>query len=77
MNYLVTHECAFCASSKIELKDKLLTALFHIEERKRIVDNSLSVAKTNHDSHENSKHLKNRILEYSESKMYLLSEDRR
>lgn len=49
MKHLIRNNCAFVATSKDELKEKLLLLLDNIEARRKISENEISTARRHHD----------------------------
>ena len=57
IHYLLEHRCAFLATDVKELKDTLLRALFDTNEKQKVIDNAIILAKSNHDAEKQSKKL--------------------
>ncbi len=67
MQHLIDNDCAICATSRDELKAKLLLAFNNKEERERVARNGLVAAHNFHDSELNSKILYDNLKRVSES----------
>lgn len=66
VQHLIDNDCAICATSKDELKEKLLLAFNNKEERERIARNGLVAAHKFHDSELNSSFLYDSLKSISE-----------